>query len=82
MTAISTAVPADISGKDVPIGAVTEIPKTYSLDGIEDEEAVGDSYHGHRGFTRNDNKDMNRMGKKQELRVRMKSPWFEEVPET
>lgn len=37
-----------------------------SFDGIDGAE---DNYHGHLGSTRNDNNDMERMGKTQELRV-------------
>jgi choline transport protein len=42
-------------------------PPNYDLDGVYDDEAV-DSYHAHRGYTRNDRRDMSRMGKIQELR--------------
>ena len=46
-----------------------EDSQTYSIDGI-DEQDVDDSYRGHVRGTRNDQKDMNRMGKIQQLRVR------------
>jgi len=42
--------------------------KLDSFDGIDATDA-DDSYHGHLGSTRNDNHDMDRMGKTQELRV-------------
>jgi hypothetical protein len=46
-----------------------EIPRKYELDGIDEDGC--DDYHGVRshGFTRNDRRDMDRMGKVQELRV-------------
>lgn len=43
--------------------------KPDSFDGIDATDAE-DNYHGHLGSTRNDNNDMDRMGKTQELRVR------------
>lgn len=46
----------------------TKVPEQFELDGIHDDE-VDDSYHGQ--FTRNDRRDMGRMGKVQELRVRI-----------
>lgn len=46
----------------------------YELDGIEDADAVDDIYSRANapapGFTKNDQKDMYRMGKVQELKVR------------
>lgn len=54
--------------KPAPGISVQEASKTCSLDGI-DEQDVDDSYHGHLGVTRNDQKDMTRMGKIQQLRV-------------
>ena len=44
----------------------TRLPRQFELDGMHDE-AVDDSYHGQ--FTRNDRRDMGRMGKVQELKV-------------
>lgn len=41
----------------------------YPLDGFDDESA--DSEHEHKGVTRHDRADMTRMGKVQELRVRL-----------
>ena len=57
--------------KPAPGISAREVSKTYSLDGIDgiDEQDVDDSYHGHLGVTRNDQKDMTRMGKIQQLRV-------------
>lgn len=54
--------------KPAPGVSAREVSKTYSLNGI-DEQDVDDSYHGHLGVTRNDQKDMTRMGKIQQLRV-------------
>ena len=54
--------------KPEPGISAREVSKTHSLDGI-DEQDVDDSYHGHLGVTRNDQKDMTRMGKIQQLRV-------------
>ena len=54
--------------KPAPGVSAREVSKTYSVDGI-DEQNVDDSYHGHLGVTRNDQKDMTRMGKIQQLRV-------------
>ena len=54
--------------KPAPGVSAREDSKTYSLDGI-DEQDVDDSYHGHLGVTRSDQKDMTRMGKIQQLRV-------------
>ena len=54
--------------KPTPSISQREASKTPSLDGI-DEQDVDDSYHGHLGVTRNDQKDMTRMGKIQQLRV-------------
>jgi hypothetical protein len=45
-----------------------EVSPTYSLDGV-DEQDVDVSYRGHLRGTRNDQKDMTRMGKIQQLRV-------------
>ena len=44
------------------------VPRQYDLDGIDDD---ADEYHGVKspGLTRNDRRDMDRMGKTQELRV-------------
>ena len=44
-----------------------EVPRKLSLDGIDEENV--DDYHTHLGSTRNDRKEMTRMGKIQELRV-------------
>jgi len=51
-----------------------EVPK---LDGFGDDDVDLDDYHGHLhhqnkddGFTRTDAREMKRMGKKQEMRVR------------
>lgn len=51
--------------------SVTAIPRQYELDGIDDEI---DDNHAVKsvkspGYTRNDRRDMDRMGKTQELRV-------------
>ena len=59
----------------------TDISKTskkkYSLDGVDDADAVDDIYSQvnppRPGFTKHDQKDMYRMGKIQEFRVSLKS---------
>jgi hypothetical protein len=53
----------------------TDVSKTkYSLDGLDDADAADDIYSRANaprpGFTKNDQKDMYRMGKTQEFRVR------------
>jgi hypothetical protein len=53
--------------KPAPGISAQEVSKTYNLEG--NDEDVDDSYHGHLGVTRNDQKDMTRMGKIQQLRV-------------
>ena len=50
--------------------SMTETPQKWEIDGMDDND-IDDRYHGHqslKGFTRNDKKDMNRMGKEQKLR--------------
>jgi hypothetical protein len=54
--------------KPAPGISAQEVSKTYSHEG-NDEQDVDDSYHGHLGVTRNDQKDMTRMGKIQQLKV-------------
>jgi hypothetical protein len=54
--------------KPAPGTSAQEVSKTYSLGG-NDEQDIDDSYHGHLGVTRNDQKDMTRMGKIQQLKV-------------
>jgi len=55
--------------KTSPETSSREIPKRYELDSIDSQD-VGDNYHDHLGVTRNDRRDMGRMGKIQQLRVR------------
>ena len=65
----SSDIATDESVGKAPLGiAETKIPCQFELDGVNDAE-VDDSYHGQ--FTRNDRRDMGRMGKIQELKVRM-----------
>lgn len=69
------AVGGDISDKNEFRSSSTEVSKTkYSLDGVVDENADDDIYSRvnppRPGFTKNDQKDMYRMGKVQEFRVR------------
>jgi hypothetical protein len=59
--------------KTSPETSSREIPKTYELDSIDSQD-VGDNYHDHLGVTRNDRRDMSRMGKIQQLRVRGQVP--------
>jgi hypothetical protein len=54
--------------KPAPGISAQEVSQTYSLDGI-DEQDVDDGYRGPLRGTRNDQKDMTRMGKIQQLRV-------------
>jgi hypothetical protein len=58
----------DDSHKGINETSVTAVPRHYELDGIDDE---GDEYHSIKSpsYTRNDRRDMDRMGKTQELRV-------------
>ena len=50
------------------VSTAREGSKPDSFDGVDTPDAE-DNYHGHLGSTRNDNNDMERMGKTQELRV-------------
>jgi hypothetical protein len=50
------------------VSSAREGTKLDSFDGVDAGDAE-DNYHGHLGSTRNDNNDMERMGKTQELRV-------------
>jgi hypothetical protein len=64
----------DLADKSEFRSSSTEVSKTkYSLDGVIDENADGDIYSRANaprpGFTKNDQKDMYRMGKTQEFRV-------------
>ena len=54
--------------------SIKALPQKYKLDGIDEDGDLNDTYHGRRGFTRNDRKDMGRMGKLQELRVSQSGP--------
>jgi len=68
----------DIADKPMFRTSSTDLSKTsktkYSIDGIEDGDAVDDIYSqanpAQPGFTKHDQKDMYRMGKTQEFRVR------------
>jgi hypothetical protein len=76
----------DVSDKPEFRTSDTDISKTsktkYSIDGIEDGDAVEDVYSranpARPGFTKNDQKDMYRMGKIQEFRVgnHVHSVWY------
>ena len=58
--------PADVEGKSPDHGSATVISSKYAIDGIEDDGSDPSLRHGE---TRNDQKDMHRMGKDQELMV-------------
>ena len=60
--------------KTLPETSAGEISKTYELDGIDDQDVNHDDYHHHLGVTRNDRRDMTRMGKIQQLRVSGPAP--------
>lgn len=63
----SSDLPTDESVRKTPLHvSEVRLPRQLALDGVHDDE-VDDSYHGQ--FTRNDRRDMGRMGKVQELRV-------------
>ena len=62
----SSDIAIDDSIRKAPVETSKELSRRYDLDGVDDEGA-DDSYHGQ--FTRNDRRDMGRMGKVQELRV-------------
>ena len=70
----------DMSDKPQLRTSSTDISKTsrkkYSLDGVDDADAVDDIYSQvnppRPGFTKHDQKDMYRMGKIQEFRVSLK----------
>ncbi|KAI9728792.1 MAG: hypothetical protein M1834_007178 [Cirrosporium novae-zelandiae] len=50
-----------------------EMNKKYTLDGIDDDIVFGAGNGGDDGFTKNDQKDMDRMGKQQELKRNYRS---------
>ena len=59
---------SDNNIKAEPNTSAMENNKLDSFDGVDGGD-VEDTYHGQFGSTRNDNNDMDRMGKTQELRV-------------
>ena len=68
---------AEALRKPEPQSSLSEVSKTkYSLDGIDDgnianNDLYDETYHNHdNGHTKHDQRDMYRMGKIQELRVR------------
>ncbi|KAA6408204.1 MAG: amino acid transporter [Lasallia pustulata] len=67
----SSDLPTDESVRKTPLHvSEVRLPRQLALDGVHDDE-VDDSYHGQ--FTRNDRRDMGRMGKVQELRRNFRS---------
>ena len=63
----SSDLPTDESARKTHLHvSEARLPRQLALDRVHDDE-VDDSYHGQ--FTRNDRRDMGRMGKVQELRV-------------
>ena len=65
MSSLDTA-PDESVRKIHPDVVEMRLSRHFELDGVHDGE-IDDSYHGQ--FTRNDRRDMDRMGKVQELRV-------------
>lgn len=49
--------------------SLSEISRRYNVDGIDDDDGFDENDPRRRGHTRNDQKDMHRMGKRQELIV-------------
>lgn len=59
---------ARATGKEASSGFSNEVPSKYNLDGIEDDAADANEYvDGIDGHTKQDDRNMIRMGKRQEL---------------
>ena len=56
-------------GKSQVESSLSEISRRYNVDGIDDDDGFDDNDPRRRGHTRNDQRDMHRMGKRQELIV-------------
>lgn len=54
-------------GKSQVESSLSEISRRYNVDGIDDDDGFDDNDPRRRGHTRNDQRDMHRMGKRQEL---------------
>jgi hypothetical protein len=70
MSAAATEMPptARATGKEASAAFSNEVPSKYHLDGIEDDAADANEYvDGIDGHTRQDRRNMVRMGKQQEL---------------
>ena len=70
MTAPSTANGnGDASGKTPVHASMSEVSRRYNIDGLDDDDGYDETDSRRRGHTRKDQKDMRRMGKRQELIV-------------
>lgn len=56
-------------GKQHVETSLSEISRRFNVDGIDDDDGFDENDPRRRGHTRNDQKDMHRMGKRQELIV-------------
>lgn len=56
-------------GKFQVESSLSEISRRFNVDGIDDDDGFDENDPRRRGHTRNDQKDMHRMGKRQELIV-------------
>lgn len=57
------------NGKYPARASLSEVPRGYNLNGGDDDEVFDETESKRTGHTRNDQKDMSRMGKRQELIV-------------
>lgn len=57
------------NGKSPVNASLSEIGRRYNLDGIDDDDGFNEADSRRRGHTKNDQRDMTRMGKRQELIV-------------
>ena len=70
MSAVVANGQANGTGKSPINASLSEIGRRYNLDGIDDDDGFNESDSRRRGHTKNDQRDMHRMGKRQELIVR------------
>lgn len=64
------------NGKHPARASLSEISRGYNLNGGDDDEVFDETESKRTGHTRNDQKDMSRMGKRQELIVSIFSIFF------
>lgn len=57
------------NGKHPARASLSEVSRGYNLDGGDDDEVFDETESKRTGHTRNDQRDMSRMGKRQELIV-------------